>query len=136
MPDEKYLGYCLRCADFPPKFKDKEISSNLCYKPWCTLCYQKDGDEPTAFGEKGTSGRFSYKCDLKVAKKIIGPIKRKKICDWASPVDITKTQDFNKSLMEHLQTAHGMNFQDANRETLPIMRKQVVDKYLVPNPKR
>ena len=138
--DEKYNGFCLRCVDYPPYFRDfsdKPISRELLYNPWCTLCYQKDdADKPTAFWEKGISGRFSYKCDLKVAEKIIGPIKIQKICDWSSPADIEKSQDFDKELREHLHTAHGMNLQAAMIETTPIMCKQVINKYLVPNPKR
>jgi len=133
--DEKYNGFCLRCVDYPPYFRDfsdKPISLELLYNPWCTLCYKKRGKEPTAFWEKGDPDRFYHYCD---PKKLTSPIKRKKkVCGWEPPKDIQTSPEFDKVLIEHLVTVHGMNRQHAMIETSHIMRKQVINKYLVPNP--
>lgn len=129
MLDEKYVGVCSLCAEYPPYFLDKsdrQISKNLLYNPWCLFCDKKSDGDPTAFWREGTPGKFSYKCDLKIENE-------KKICNWSPLADIDRPQDFSNALMEHFQTVHEMKFADANRETIPIIRKEVVDKYLLPN---
>lgn len=110
MSDEKYVGYCFRCIEFP-------VSGNS----WCTLCYKSDEEKPTGFwGLTDGNRRFFYKCE----------------CGFETPRDITKSQAFDEILVDHFFTDHKMHIQDAQKATLEILKKEVISKYLVSNPKR
>lgn len=112
---EKYVGYCSRCVEFP-HFNEKDHL----FKPWCTLCYERDNEEPTAFWSKGKLGRFSFKCQ----------------CGYETSKDIMTSPEFDQALIDHFFDDHKMHIQDAQKATIEILNKEVVSKYLIPKPKR
>jgi len=110
MPEEKYLEYCSKCIEYP-------FSRN----PWCDLCYQKNGERPTAFwGLTDGDVRFFYKCD----------------CGYETPRDISKSQAFSETVVEHFITDHKMHVSDAKLKIVEVMKKTVISKYLVQNPQQ
>ncbi len=126
MPDEKYVGYCSRCADYPPFFQDIEISINLLYNPWCLFCDKKIKGDPTSFWPKGKIDRFFYKCE----------------CGWETPIMneqkkiIDTSPEFGQVLVDHFFYDHKMYISDALIMTGHISSKEVISKYLIPNPER
>jgi len=122
MPDEKYLGYCSRCADHPPFFKDDSISNGLCYNPWCLFCNKIIGEKnPTSFWPKGQLGRFSFECECG---------------DYKTPSDKDTASKFGQSLVDHFFNEHKMYISAALIMVSHILGEKVIPKYLVPNPER
>jgi len=112
MVAEKYPGYCSRCVEYPP-------ANNT----WCTLCYQSNPDErPNAFWGLDDGGlRFAYRCE----------------CGYKTPRDVSKSQAFAEILVDHFLDMHKMHIQDALKKvSLDIMPKEVIRRYIVPNPEK
>jgi hypothetical protein len=102
---------------------------------------KKGNGEPRLFWRKGKHiwpffghARFFYKCE-QIVTKHIGPIKIRKRCGWKASRSIERSMDFDAAFVDHY-TKHGMYISAAHKETLDMLRREVISKYLLPDSKK